>query len=178
MTYKEQLQGIANQYIAAGEPWPATSKQIAGWAIRRKLWAPQPASLVARCAEELADAMSQEYMTDPQGRTVRVKHAAILKDESGPRQMVWVDIRTATREQIAVSIQLRRQHVIGECRHMKATVDSFNENYNPDEPLQLVLDYTQDVAELEAIERAHRPSSSNGRPLPWRRFRIVPPPTA
>ena len=177
MTYTEQLQGITNRYVTAGEPWPATAKQIAAWAIRKNLWAPQPASLIARCANELAEAMRDEYMTDPQGRSVRVKHAAILKPDVGPRQMVWADIRTATREHMAVAFQLRRQHVLGECRQLKSDVDSYNENRRPTQPIQLVLDFTQDVAELEAIGRA-RVSNPSGPTPPWRRFPIVPQPTA
>ena len=177
MTYTEQLQRVVNLYMASGEQWPATAKQIAAWAIPKRLWAPQPASLVARCANELAEAMREEYMTDPQGRTVRIKHAAILKPDTGPRQMVWADIRTATRDHMAVAFQLRRQHVLGECRQLKADVDSFNENRAPEKPIQLVLDFTQDVAELEAIGRA-RVSSPSGPTPPWRRFRIVPQPTA
>lgn len=177
MNYKEQLQNIANKYSTSGEPWPASARQIAAWAIRKGLWAPQPASLITRCADEIAEAMRDEYMRDPQGRSVRVKHAALPKD--GSRQMVWADIRTAPREHMAVAFQLRRQHILGECRQLKSDVDSYNENRVPGEPIQLVLDFTTDVAELEAIGRARMHGVSSSVPAqPWRRFRIVPPPTS
>jgi hypothetical protein len=177
MTYKEQLQSIANRYAVSGEPWPASARQIAAWAIREGLWHPQPSSLITRCADEIADAIREEYMTDPQGRTVRVKHAASQRSDDGPRQMVWADIRTATRDHMAVAFQLRRGHILGECRQLKADVDSFNENRAINEPIQLVLDFTDDVAELEAIARARASSSSAPLP-PWRRFPNVPPPRA
>jgi len=57
LTYTEQPQRIANQYAESGEPWPATTHQISAWAIRKKLWAPQPSSLIGRYADELARAM-------------------------------------------------------------------------------------------------------------------------
>jgi hypothetical protein len=154
MTYTEQLQRIANRYIESGEPWPASARQIASWAIRKQLWFPQPSSLISRCADEIARAMRDEYLVDPQGRTVRVKHAAALRPDGG-RQVVWADIRTATREHMAVAFQQRRQQILGDCRQLKADVDSFNENRSVRDPLQLVLDFTEDVAELEAIDRIH-----------------------
>lgn len=119
-------------------------------------------------------------MRDPQGRTVRVKHAATIP-RGDPRQMVWGDIRTATREHMAVAFQLRRQHILGECRQLKADVDSFNENRALSEPIQLVLDFTEDVAEMEAIRglaaSARRAYAPTAQPQPSRRFRIVRPPT-
>ena len=79
-TINEQRLKIVNQYMSSGEPWPAGARQIASWAIRKGMWAPQPASLIGRCAGELARAMGQEYYTDPQGRKVRTKHSARISD--------------------------------------------------------------------------------------------------
>ena len=41
----------------------------------------------------------------------------------------------------------RRRQIVGDCRQLKTDVDSFNENRIPDAPIQLVLDFTADVAE-------------------------------
>jgi hypothetical protein len=49
-TKAEFLWYIADKYRAAGERWPATSKDIAAWAIRGKLWAPHPRGLIEQCA--------------------------------------------------------------------------------------------------------------------------------
>jgi hypothetical protein len=176
MTYKEQLQRIANDYAASGEQWPASARQIAAWAIRHRKWAPQPASLISRCADELAAAMRDEYMTDPQGRTVRVKHAAGYRSSDGPRQMIWADIRTASREHMATAFQTRRRQILGDCRQLKSDVDSFNDNRSPESPIQMILDFTADVAELEAIERARVSSSAPAQP--WTRFQTAPQPSA
>ena len=37
-------------------------------------------------------------------------------------------------------------------------MDSYNENRTPDQPIQLVLDFTADVAEAEALEAKQRQS--------------------
>lgn len=52
MSYSEQLQSIVRRYRSAGEPWPATTKTIAAWAIANRLWQPQRSTLVTQCAEQ------------------------------------------------------------------------------------------------------------------------------
>src|SRR5579863_316004 len=98
--YTEQLQSIANQYKASGQPWPATTQQIAAWAIQTRKWEPQPATLIEKCAAELGRAMGEEYSRDPQGRRVRAKLAARVND-NGKQKWLWDDPRTATREHMA-----------------------------------------------------------------------------
>jgi hypothetical protein len=150
MTYTEQLQRIVDRYIAADQPWPATSRDVARWALDAGEWRAQPADLVNQCADQLSRAMREEYTVDPQGRTVRSKHAARMADGSGGQTTLWADIRTATPAHMEVAFQQRRQQIVGDCRQLKADVDSYNENAKPSRPLQLVLDFTFDVAELES----------------------------
>jgi hypothetical protein len=79
ITYTEQLQRIVADYIGAGEEWPAAMRQVANWALNHRRWPPQHDSLVSRCAEELARALREEYIIDPQGRTVRAKTRCSLR---------------------------------------------------------------------------------------------------
>jgi len=53
MTYNKQLQGLVTKYIEAGEIWPATSHELAAWALKNKLWAPQRSEVINICAEQL-----------------------------------------------------------------------------------------------------------------------------
>jgi hypothetical protein len=149
-TYTERLQSIVDRYRKCGQPWPATARTIAAWAIAEKLWSPQRSTLIGQCAELLSRAMREEYITDPQGRTVRAKHAARLKRE-GEQAVLWEDIRTAAPEHIQIAFQQRRQQIVGDCRQLKTDVDSYNDNTNLGTPIQLVLDFTDDVAELEVL---------------------------
>jgi len=150
-TYNEQLQAIANQYRASGELWPATSLQIAAWAIRTKLWYPHHSAILRQCAEDIARAMREEYIKDPQGRSVRLKHAARVLVE-GKQTVFWDDIRTAPRTHMEIAFQQRRQQIVGDCRQLKADVDSYNENAKVHPPIQMVFNFTEDLAELEALE--------------------------
>jgi hypothetical protein len=145
-TYNEQLQRIVTEYIEAGEEWPATARQIAAWAVREKLWTPHPSSLANQCAEDIAQAMREEYMVDPQGRKVRAKHAARV--EQG---VLWADIRTASPDHMEIAFKQRRRQILGDCRQLKDDVDSFNENRISAEPIQMSFDFTKDLLELEAL---------------------------
>lgn len=148
-TYSRELQNIVLQYRAAGHPWPASTRHIAAWAIQKQLWAMRPSDMMNRCADDLAKAMREEYYTDPQGRRVRAKHAAKMLDH-GKQMTLWDDGRTASRAFMAISLQGRRQQIVGDCRQLKVDVDSYNENKNPSEPIQIVFDFTLDVLEAEA----------------------------
>lgn len=150
LTYSEQLQNIVRQYQDAGQPWPASARQIAAWGYAQKLLIPQPSTIIKRYAEEIARAMREEYIVDPQGRTVRAKHAARITID-GEQMTLWADIRTAEPQHMKIAFQQRRQQIVGDCRQLKADVDSFNDNVKPVKPIQLVLDFTDDVAELEAM---------------------------
>lgn len=150
-TYGEQLRRIVALYQNAGLAWPASAKEIAAWAIREKHWAPHPDSLVNQCATQLADAMREEYIVDPQGRSVRAKHAARITRD-GQQSVLWADIRTAGRRHMEVAFQQRRQQIVGDCRQLKTDVDSYNDNATPAKPIQMVFDFTQDLAELEALD--------------------------
>lgn len=153
MTYREQLQGIVADYRQNGQPWPATAHEMAMWAIETGKWQPQRSAMLRKCTEELSDAMREEYITDPQGRRVRSKHVARLGE--GPAQIpLWADIRTATREHMEIAFQQRRQQILGDCRQLKNDVDSYNDNYNGGHALQMVFDFTDDLAEDELARMA------------------------
>lgn len=92
--YSEQLRDIVKEYRHSGESWPATSRDIATWAYNNGEIIPQPGSVVKQIARDIANAMREDYHTDPQGRTVRTMHAA-RKCVDGRQKMLWDDIRTA-----------------------------------------------------------------------------------
>ena len=159
-TYHEQLRRIANKFLAERGGVPATSMEMAAWAIEKRLWQPQPAALIQQCADEFSRALREEYIKDPQGRKIRAKHVA-TRQKNGELFPLWGDIRTAPREHMEIALQQRRQQIVGDCRQLKTDVDSYNENYNGGEPIQLVLDFTSDVEELDSLspKRKQHPSA-------------------
>lgn len=92
--------------------------------------------------------MREEYITDPQGRKVRAKH--VIKIEQNGKQVgFWDDMRWASRKHMQIAFQQRRQQIVGDCRQLKTDLDSYNENYNKEKPLQMSFNFTRDLEELE-----------------------------
>jgi hypothetical protein len=50
-----------------------------------------------------------------------------------------------------IAFQQRRHQIVGDCRQLKADLDSYNDNYNAGEALQMVFDFTNDLADIEAL---------------------------
>jgi len=160
MSLIEQNQKIIAKYRESDEPWPATAVQIARWAIAKRLWDIHPSKVVRQCAEQIAEAMREEYIDDPQGRRVRVKHAAPYELQ-GKLAFKWDDMRTATHVHMETSFAHQRQQIIGNCYHLKLAIDSFNENWNKTgRPIQGYFDFRDDLAELELEIDTNRRSAA------------------
>jgi len=151
-TKAEFLQDIVNDYIAAGEPWPARRREIAAWAVRHRRWEPPARSRIDQCAQELADAMRAEMKTDPQGRTVRAKYCAKIAemDDSGDlvQRTLWFDA-DAPPNLMHISFQQRRKAILGDNWQLKTDQDSYNDNNKYGAQIQLSFDYTNDLLEME-----------------------------
>ena len=48
------------------------------------------------------------------------------------------------------AFQTRRRQIVGDCHQLKTDIDSYNDNYNQAQPVQMVFDFTQDLQELDA----------------------------
>lgn len=81
---KYDMQKILNDYIAEHGDKPVDPNAVYQWAQQNKRWEPETKTLRQRFKEELARAAREETFTDSQGRTVRRKHAVVLK--SGRRR--------------------------------------------------------------------------------------------
>jgi pyridoxine/pyridoxamine 5'-phosphate oxidase len=148
-TYNGQWQQIADGYFSATNQHRATARQIAAWAISEGLWLPSPRLLLAKAAEDAAKALREQYITDPQGRQVRAKHAAGIV-EDGVQQTFWADLRFASRDHLEIAFKQRRGQIVADCHQLKTDVDSYNENFNTGRPIQMSFDFTLDLVEIDA----------------------------
>jgi hypothetical protein len=46
----------------------------------------------------------------------------------------------------------RRQQIVGDCRQLKTDVDSYNDRHPSERAIQLVFDFTNDLAELAQLD--------------------------
>jgi hypothetical protein len=61
---------------------------------------------------------------------------------------------TAPRAHMELAFAQRRQQIIGDCIQLKRDVDSYNDTSLQLHPIQLILDFTEDVAEAEMDDRS------------------------
>jgi hypothetical protein len=148
-SYNEQMALLADDYQLATGRTTYMTKEVAAWALDSGRWQPHRDSLLRQFADDLSKAMREQFITDPQGRRVRAKHAIRQEGEQGS---LWADIRLATRDHMVVAFQQRRQQIVADCRQLNVDVDSYNENQNDLAPIQIVFDFTVDLAELELAE--------------------------
>jgi hypothetical protein len=155
MSLIEQNQRIVAKYRESGQPWPATAIDIARWAIGKRLWEVHPSRIVRQCADQIAEAMRQEYITDPQGRRIRVKHVAPY-DDKGQMSLKWDDMRSAPPEHMEMAFAYKRQLIVSDCRQLKLEIESYNQNYNKGMMIQGIFDFTNDLIELELQAKTNR----------------------
>lgn len=154
--YTRTLQRHVREFIAErGDDKSFETLDLSRWALgsgRVKRAAGYAERLIEKqLAREFAEAMREDYARDPQGRTVREMHAARIGGKTR-----WNSRMRAPRGFVEASVRQRRDQIVGDCRHLKTDVDSFNENRWPNNPIQLPLDFTSDVAEYEAGEAAQQ----------------------
>lgn len=148
MNRNEKLQGLIRLYKQESGEKIVDMDKIADWAMKRGATMPKPKTPKELLASQLADAARAEYRQDTKtGFSYRANHAMRITDSEGKQQSLWFDIEEATRPQMLVSLQNRRDQMVGDAVHLKIDEQIWNDR-NPDQqPIQLVIDFTDDVQE-------------------------------
>jgi hypothetical protein len=147
--HADHMLDIKDKYLSQGGTSPIDLDDLAVFAINSGLWQKSGAKLRQLCKRELARTFREEYHTDAQGRHVRTFHATKTRDASGKQHVFWADMRSAPAEHMDAAFQQRRNQIVGDCRQLKADVDSWNQSNMVGGYHQLPLDFTEDVAERE-----------------------------
>lgn len=145
-TYHQQMQSIFAQYEAEVSAAPADLREVGAWAIKKGLWQPRPADIQSRFANEMADALREEYRTDGAGRRYRAKLA--VRNRQGS---LWGDIDTSPRSHVEKAVGQRRKQIVGDCWQLSMDADHYSDNHPHEEPIQLILDFTDDVEEMMIV---------------------------
>jgi hypothetical protein len=153
--FSEQMQAIFDRYTEEVDPSPVSLDNVAAWAIKQGLYRPQPRDVVKLCREALAESLRQEKRIDAKGRRYRAKHS-VRTNIGGVQLSLWADIDNAPRSFMEKSFSQRRKAIADDCFQVKQDVDHFNDENKTELPLQIVLDFTDDVAEMEAAARHDR----------------------
>ena len=152
-TRNELLQKLWKQYEERHDRLPASARDVVIWAVERELLELPEIDPYDILADQMANALREEYATDEEGRRYRVNHA-VRVTRHGVQTTFWAIMGFAPREHMQKAFTQRRNQIIGDCFQLKVDVDVYN-NLNKYQPLiQLVLDFSDDVAEREHWDEA------------------------
>jgi hypothetical protein len=152
MTKDEKLQKVFHAYLEAHDGVPHGTYEIAAWAVRKGLLEVPEVDPMDALAEQMGTALRNEYAKDPKtGKRFRKNHA-VRYYKNGVQLALWGELETAPRSHMLAAFQQRRKQIVGDCVQLKTDVDVYNGMNANEEPIQLVLDFTDDVAEIEAAD--------------------------
>jgi hypothetical protein len=160
VTRNEQMQRLFHDYEKhIGKP--ATLAAAMEWGLangRASLPEVDPRSIFIR---DMKNALRSETAIDDEGREYRVNAAVTFTADGGIQEAFWgsVDSKTTAGDFVSEWIGQRRKGIVDDCVKLKTDVDHYNSTHRSRKPIQLVLDFTDDVAEKEA---ARNPSQDDG----------------
>jgi hypothetical protein len=144
--YNEQMQRLFNRYRSEVREAPATLDDVYAWAIKLGLWEGREDSIRAQFKEEMAQALREDYRTDATGRRYRAKHA-VRHMFAGKQISFWGDIDKDPRDYMEIAFAQKRRRIAGELHQLKIDVDHYNEKHPEETPIQLSLNFEDDVLE-------------------------------
>lgn len=148
-THSEQLQAIFERYRDEVSPDPVDLQTVASWAISKNLWKPKVVELSTILANELATALREKKRTDKDGREHRAFIPVRQKAKDGKTLFEWADIDVAPRAHVEKHVQQDRRSIVSDAYALQMKVDHYNAMHPDEEQIELVLDFTDDVAEMK-----------------------------
>ena len=128
---------------------PVTARDVIKWAVETNRTPLPEIDPYDTLANDLARALREEFATDEQGRCYHKNHA-VRVTKGGVQHTFWAIMGFAEREHMQMAFAQRREQIIGDCAQLKTDVDVYNDMNKNQPAIQLVLDFTDDVAEREA----------------------------
>lgn len=151
MSYSEQLRDLWKQYRDEVSTVPVDLKTVASWAIGKGLWAPRPIDLSTSLANDLAQALREEKRIDKAGREYRANIPVRSRAKDGQSLFEWADIDDAPRLHVEKSVQQERRSIASDCYALVMKVDHYNEAHPYEEPIQIPMNFEEDVAEMKIM---------------------------
>jgi hypothetical protein len=149
--YANQVKFYIERYKAeVGSDGLLDPHALAEWAYQRGLHKPSERTVVDAIASDISQFFREEFRTNGDGQRYRAKHAVRLK--KGDKTMsLWADMDDdkAPRDHFVRSFAQRRQQIVGDCYQLKTDVDVYNGKKMTEQPIQVPLDFTLDVEELQ-----------------------------
>lgn len=149
--YANQVKSYIERYRAEiGGDGLLDPQEVAAWAYKNGLHKPSIRTVLDAIAADISQVFRENYRTDKNGQRYRAMHA--VRSKKGDKSSsLWADMDDdrAPRSHFVKSFAQRRQQVVGDCFQLKTDVDVYNDKNNFQAPIQIQLDFTLDVEELQ-----------------------------
>ncbi len=142
----ERLQQIWHQYESESGHKPSSAREAVERAVVEGMLQLPTIDPYDVLAGQMASALRAEYKEDRKGRRYRVNHA-VRVTKGGVQYSFWASLGFASRQHMEKSFTQRRELIVSDCVQLKIDIDAYNELSATDDPVQLVLDFEDDVAE-------------------------------
>jgi len=150
-TKNERLQRIWHNYDAQKDHRPTSAREAVYWAVAEGFLELPYIDPYDELASQMSSALRDEYQTDEKGRRYRINHAVRVSN-AGVQQTFWAVMGFAPHEHMERAFTQRREQIVGDNLQLKTDVDVYNDLNRGKRPeVQLILDYTDDVAERIAL---------------------------
>jgi hypothetical protein len=146
MTQAEMLQQLWRDFEREHDHLAVSAREVVDWAVAKhalELPHVDPRDVLAT---QMARALREEYEFNSAGQRYRVNHAVrITKD--GVQHTIWGVLGHADHEHMQMAFSQRRDQVIGDLVQLQVDVNAYTRLVPHQPPIQLALDFSQDVAE-------------------------------
>jgi hypothetical protein len=150
MSRHKDLQRVLHYYRQVTGKKDVDMTEVAQFAVDKLgMKLPKPVDPMERLSRELSRAAREETRLDEKtGRPYRANHMFI----DGKGQHLWLDVDDeAPRHKMHGALQLRREQMVGDAMQLSNDADHWNETHPTEEPIQLVMNFENDVAERRAM---------------------------
>ncbi len=152
-TKEERLQQVWHHYDSDQGHQPTSTREAVRWAVAEGLLELPDVDPYEVLASQMSQALRDEYDTHPDGRRYRVNHAVRIS-KGGVQLTFWGTMGFASHEHMEKAFAQRREQIIGDNLQLKTDVDVYNDLNRGKRPaIQIVMDYTEDVAERQEIQK-------------------------
>jgi hypothetical protein len=145
-TQTELFQKLWKDYEEEHDHLPASAREVVEWAARERGLALPRVDPRDVLADQMSRALREEYDVDEKGRRYRVNHA-IRVTKDGVQTTFWGIMGFAPRGHMQRAFTQRREQVIGDLVQLQIDVEVYNDKNPGEKPIQLVLDFKDDVDE-------------------------------
>ena len=145
-SFNERLQRVWHAYEKEHGYLPATAREACMWGVAQRMIAAAEYDPYDRLSEDMSRALRGEYATDRMGRRYRKNHA-VRVTKGGVQYTMWAILGHSAREHMHKAFVQRREQIVGDCFQLSTDVDVYNDLHKDQEPIQIPLDFRDDVEE-------------------------------